>query len=581
MSLGTSLATALTGLHAVQSALQITSNNISNANTEGYTRKDATPLPILIAGQGVGVDLSDVSRDVNDVLVRELRTQTHDLGRLRVDDEFFVRMQDLFGSLESGTSLTARITELTATFEAYATAPEDAGRATDLVQKALTLTRQFNTMALEIQKMRTDADQGITAAIDTVNLRVAEIAELNTQIARDLAAGQPTADLEDERDKAVAAISEYMAFSTFKRDTGEMVLVTEGGRILVDSRVPTFTHTPSAGLDVSVTYPGPIDGIFLDGVDITTEINNGSIGAMIRQRDTTLPNLAAEIDVLANTIFDQVNAIHNDGAAYPPPNTLTGTRTVAGGDAFAGTGTTRIAITDANGQLVAPPVELDLALYATVGDLVTAIDGALGADGSASIVNGNLVIDAAVSTNGVVINENDTAIGTQGFSHYFGLNDFFIGDNSVNLAANMSVRSDIVTTPELVSHTELAAAAAIAGDQAITDGGIAVAQRLAAVFNTTINFAATGELGATNVKVSDYASQILAFNATQAAEAENQIAFKEVLHADIKFRAESFSGVNVDEEMADLITLQNSFSAVARVITVTQEMMDTLNNIAV
>ncbi|HUT50222.1 MAG TPA: flagellar hook-associated protein FlgK [Alphaproteobacteria bacterium] len=580
MSLSTSLSTALTGLTAVQSALQITSNNIANANTEGYTRKSVTPLPILIAGQGVGVDLSDINRKVNDVLVRELRNQTSDLGRLGVDDEFYVRMQDLFGSLSSGTSLTARITELSGAFEAYATAPEDAGRAAATVQAAQTLARQFNTMALEIQKMRTDADQGITAAIDTVNLRVGEIAELNMQIARDLAAGLPIANLEDERDKAIGAVAEYLEFSTFSRATGEVVLVTEGGRVLVDSRVPTFTHTASAGLDVSVTYPGPIDGIDLDGIDITAEITNGKIGAMITMRDTTLPNLAAEIDVLANTVFDQINAIHNDGAAFPPPNTLTGTRAVVGGDAFAGTGTTRIAITDANGDLVAPPVELDLSAYATVGALVTAINTALGADGTAAIVNGRLEIDAAISTSGVVINENDTAIGTQGFSHYFGLNDFFVGDATVNLASNIAVRADIVGTPELISHTELSATAAILGDTAITDGGITVAQRLADSFNNTISFAATGELGATNVKVADYASQILSFNATQAAEAESQIAFKQVLHADIKFRAESFSGVNIDEEMANLITLQNSFSAVARVISVTQEMMDTLNQIA-
>jgi len=434
-------------------------------------------------------------------------------------------------------------------------------------------------MALEIQKMRTDADQGISAAIDTVNLRLGEIAELNAQIARDLAAGLPIANFEDQRDKAIDAVSEYLKFSTFSRSTGEVVLVTEGGRILVDSRIPTFTHTPSAGLDVSVSYPGPIDGINLDGVDITTEIVGGKIGALIAQRDTTLPNLAAEIDVLANTIFDEINAIHNDGAAFPPPNTLNGTRTVAGGDAFAGTGTTRIAITDANGGLVAAPVELDLSAYATVGDLVTAIDTALGADGSAAIVNGVLQIDAAVSTNGVAINENDTAIGAQGFSHYFGLNNFFVGDASVNLASNIAVRADIIATPELVSHTELSATAAIAGDTAITSGGIAVIQRIADKFSDTIAFAATGDIGATNVSMTDYASQILSVNATQAAEAANQIAFKEVLRADIKFRAESFSGVNIDEEMADLITLQNSFSAVARVITVTQEMMDTLNQI--
>jgi flagellar hook-associated protein 1 len=580
MSLTTSLNTALTGLNAVQSALQIASNNISNANTEGFTRKNVAPLPIVIAGQGAGVQLSDISRNVNDVLVRELRNQTSDLGRLKLDDDFYTRMQDLFGSLQSGTSLTARIADLNSAFEAYATAPEDAGRASDVVQKAQTLTRQFNTTATEIQKMRTDADQGISAAIDTVNQRVTEIAELNQQISRDLASGLPTAALEDQRDQAVSAISEYLDFNTFTRSTGEMVLVTEGGRILVDSRVPTLTHTPSAGLDASVSYPGPIDGIYLDGTDITNEIVNGKIGALIKQRDTTLPHLASEVDLLANTVFDQINAIHNDGAAFPPPNTLTGTRTVAAGDAFAGTGTTRIAITDANGQLVAAPVELDLSAYATVGDLVTAIDTALGADGTASIVNGKVVIDATAAGNGVVINENDTQVGTQGFSHYFGLNDFFVGDNSINLASNIAVRSDIVATPGLVSHTEFSDTAALAGDQAITAGGNAVAQRLADVFNNTINFAATGDIGATNVKMSDYASQILSVNATQAAQAKSQIDYKEALYSDIKFRAESFSGVNVDEEMANLITLQNSYAAVARVITVTQQMMDTLNNVA-
>jgi flagellar hook-associated protein 1 FlgK len=580
MSLTVSLSTALTGLQAVQTALQNASNNISNSNTDGYTRKSVEPIPIVVAGLGAGVDTSDISRNVNETLVRELRSQSTSLGFLRTDDEFFARMQDLFGSLASGTSLTARITELASAMENYATGPEDAGLAQAVVQAAQTMTRQFNTTALEIQKMRTDADQSITSALGVVNLRLKEIAELNIQIAREQATGRPTANLEDQRDIAVSAVAEYFSFSTFKRSSGELVLVTEGGRVLVDDQAPTLTHSAAAGLSVSATYPGAIDGIQLDGVDITTEIKGGKVGALIKMRDTTLPNLNAELDTLANTVFTQINAVHNDGAAFPPPNTLNGTRAVAGGDAFAGTGTTRIAITDANGDLVAAPVELDLALFGTVGALVAAINGALGADGTAAIVGGVLQIDAAVSTNGVAINENDTAVGTQAFSHYFGLNDFFIGDASVSLSPNIAVRADILTTPELTSHTELSATAAIAGDTAITTGGIAVAQRLAATFQNTIAFAASGELGGTNTTMGDYASRILSFNATQADEAANQMEFKTVLHADIKFRAESFSGVNVDEEMADLITLQNSFAAVARVITVTQEMMDTLIQIA-
>ena len=580
MSLGLSLQTALTGLHTVQSALQVASNNISNANTEGFTRKSADQVPILLAGTGAGVSVTDISRKVNTVLIRDMRDQLTELGGLKVNDDFFARMQDLFGTLSSGTSLTSRITELAGTFESYATSPEDAGRAQAVVQAAQTLTRQFNTSALDIQAMRTDADRGITDAIDVVKLRLNEIADLNKQISTDLASGDPISNLEDQRDQAVTAIAEYLDITTFTRGTGEMVVVSEGGRILVDHQVATLTHTPAAGLDASVTYPGGIDGIALNGTDITTELTGGKIGALIKMRDTTLPNLAAELNTLSTTLFNELNAIHNDGVAFPPPNTLTGTRAVAGGDAFAGTGTTRIAITDANGDLVAPPVEINLAAHATVGALVTAINGALGANGTAQIVNGRVVIDAAVSTNGVAINENDTDVGGRGFSHYFGMNDLFTGDATVNLAANIAVRADIVATPSLVAHTELSATAAIAGDTAITTGGSAVAQRIASKFGDDIAFGASGELSATTTTITDYASQILSFNATQAAEASNQIAFKEVLHADIKFRADSFSGVNVDEEMADLITLQNAFGAVARVITVTSEMMDTLQQIA-
>ena len=139
-----------------------------------------------------------------------------------------------------------------------------------------------------------------------------------------------------------------------------------------------------------MTYPGGFDAIDLRGTDITTEITSGQLGALIKLRDTTLPNLQSELNTLASGVFDQINAVHNDGTAFPPPNTLTGTQTVAAGDPFAGTGTTRIAVVDANGDLVAPPIELDLTAYATVGAVQTALNAALGANGTASIVGGNL-----------------------------------------------------------------------------------------------------------------------------------------------------------------------------------------------
>jgi flagellar hook-associated protein 1 len=579
MSLGLALNTALTGIQTVQTALQVSSNNIANANTEGFTRKSVAPISLLVAGQGVGVSISNISRQVNESLIRDMRSQLAGIGSLRIDDAFYTRMQDLFGSLASGTSLTASVADLASAFEALAASPEDASLRQQVVGEALVLTRQFNNTARDIQVMRTDADQGISASIDIINTQLSQISDLNTQIARDQAAGQPTANLEDKRDTAITKLAEFVDIGTFKKSSGELVVVLKTGRVLLDGAPPALAHTAAASLDVSVTYPGGIGGITLDGVDITSELTGASIGAQIKMRDTTLPNQAAELNTLANGIFTEINRISNDGVAFPPPNTLTGTRTIAGTDAFTATGTTNIAVTDASGNLVAVPIQLNLAAYATVGAFVTALNTALGANGTASIVNGKLVVDATASANGIAINENDTSVGGVGVSQYFGLNDFFVGDPTVSLSRNITVRSDIAANPDLIPRGELNPTAALVGDSAVTSGDNSVVQRLASQFGNSMSFAASGNLAATTTTFGDYAAQMLSVNATQAAAAKDSLSFNETLFEDIRFRADSASGVSIDEEMANLITLQNSYAAIARVISVTSEMMDTLNQL--
>ncbi len=579
MSLGLALNNALTGIQTVQTALQVTSNNIANANTEGFTRKSVAPISLLVAGQGQGVSISSITRQVNESLIRDMRSQLAGIGSLRIDDAFYTRMQDLFGSLANGTSLTASIADLASAFEALAAFPEDASLRQQVVGEALVLTRQFNNTARDIQVMRTDADQGISASIDIINTQLSQISELNTQIARDLASGQPTANLEDKRDTAITKLSEFVDIGTFTKSSGEVAVVLKSGRVLLDGAAPTLVHTAAASLDVAVTYPGGIGAISLNGVDITTELSGGSIGAQIKMRDTTLPNQASELNTLANGIFTEINKIHNDGAAFPPPNTLTGTRTIAGADAFSATGTTNIAVTDAAGDLVAAPIQLNLASYATVGAFVTALNTALGANGTASIAGGKLVVDATASANGVAINENDTSVGGVGVSQYFGLNDFFVGDPTVSLSRNITVRSDIAANPDLISRGELNPAAVNIGDSAVTSGDNKVVQRLASQFGNSVSFTASGNLGATTTTFGDYGAQMLSVNATQAVAASDSLGFNEVLLEDIRFRADSASGVNIDEEMANLITLQNSYAAIARVVSVTSKMMDTLNQL--
>lgn len=583
MSLTLALRSAISGLQYNQTALQVTSNNIANVNTKGYSRKTVQALTQLVDGVGAGVLSSGISRTVDANLLRDMRTQQGSLGQLRVAAKFLTRTQDLFGSPASNSSLTANLATLSQRMGALATAPEDIAKRRQVIDAATMLTRQFNTMAKTLQSLRTTADGNITDSVKSINTELTKIEALNRDISRNKASSQPTAGLEDQRDNAINAIAKQIDITYFVRNSGEVVIQTAAGNTLIDGSASTLTHTSSGSLSSGVTYPGGIDGITLNGIDITPSLRSGRLKGLVDMRDKTLVNINSQLDQLALQVRDSVNAIHNNGSSVPPANALTGTRTVSGADPFAGTGKVRIAVLDANGNAVADPFELDLTTVTTVGGVVNAISAGLGAAATVSInANGALEIKATNAANGIAINELNSKVTAdgRGFSHHFGLNDFFVGNASPALASQIAVRPDLVANPQLISRGQLNSGTIGIGDNAVAAGDNTVVQRLADVFNGTASFSAAGGFPALTVSFADYSGQILGANASDASAAASNLKFREKLAQDLTFRVSSVSGVNVDEELANLTTLQNAYAASARVISVISKMMDTLNQVA-
>src|SRR3990172_8391291 len=124
MSLTATMYTGVSGLMANQAALRITSNNIANVNTEGYTRKIAGFESRAIDGQGIGVLLGPILRRIDEYLQRDVRTQVSSVGDAIVGGTHFARMQELFGTPESANSIAAIIVDLQTKFEALAVNPE-------------------------------------------------------------------------------------------------------------------------------------------------------------------------------------------------------------------------------------------------------------------------------------------------------------------------------------------------------------------------------------------------------------------------------------------------------------------------
>ncbi len=189
------------------------------------------------------------------------------------------------------------------------------------------------------------------------------------------------------------------------------------------------------------------------------------------------------------------------------------------------------------------------------------------------------------------INTNPAVAGTDwGFSHYFGLNNFFrsnnlssTGDSLKNSALNLAVEDRLLDNANLISTGKLEASpqsADVTDDPVYTyvryGGNAQAAKAMANLSNQLISFEQAGGLANSNVTFSTYSGQILANVSNMAAQATSSNKDSQTLLDGFVERVNAISGVNIDEEMANIIIFQHAYSASARVITVTNELFGNL-----
>lgn len=594
MSISQILQNGLSGLQASQAGLATISQNVANANTIGYSRQSVSLEQRVINGVSSGVAVGNTTRVIDNFLVRELQIQQSRQGEAALVSDFYNNIQTRFGTPSGSNSLSADLSRFGAALETLSINPEDPALRFNVVSTGVAVARSISELAGSVQTLRNQADTNIDTTVDDINAQLKTVFNLNSAIARVRAQGGNAAALEDQRDLTITALSNNIAISTFQSASGELTILAKGGLTLLDAELHELDYSPAATVSDSTVFGainvytlnanglriGNAQQLVSSGVSsaVTSTINGGRLKGLLEIRDTVLPNVGSQVATLATTVRNEYNAVHNSGSSFPAVNSLTGTRTVASGDAFTATGNVRIAVVNADGSLAANAVDIDLTATGatTVGALVTTINAALGANGSAAIVNGKLVITATNSTQGIVINTSDSLVSgtTEGFPDFFGLNDFFIGSGSTDFA----VRADLIIDPSRVSMGKLSLTAT-SGQSGITVGDNSVITNLAALTQKGLSFAAVSGLPAGTFSMEHYAGVILGLNAVQAARAEAAAELEGDLLENLEIRKASQTGVNIDEELASILVFQNSFAASARVISAAQELFDLLLSI--
>lgn len=571
MSLSVASTIALSALRASQVGISVTSSNIANADVDGYTVKTANQVSTVAASTGSGTAVTSITGGVDKYVFASLISANADLGAASVTASYTDQLQALMGSTtgseDGGTSVATLVTDLQTAVNSLASSPEDDTVQSEVIAAADSLASSLRETSASIQSLRSDADQQIADDIDTVNDALQTIDDLNEAILAAEAKGASTADLEDERNAAIETISSLIDIKTTTASNGSIYISTIGGTALLTSSVHELSFSASATVNASSV----LSGVSVDGKDITDELTSGEIGGLLTLRDTTLVEAQDELDALAIALIDTMNAVTADGSAVPAPESLTGVTGVSSADTLSASGSVRIAQVDEDGVLVAY-TDLDLSSYATVGDLVSALDAIDGIDASLDS-DGKLTISSTTADTGIVIGALDGDMAGDGtsFSSYFGLNALFTGSS----AASVSLSSTIADDASALAIGTLSTSTTV-GATVLTSGSTTVADALLAAMTETQSFEAVGGIGSTTVTLGDYAARIVSDFASRASDAEEVETSAETLATSLSDTIASRSGVNIDEETAKLSDYQALYSAAAQVIQAANEMFEAL-----
>lgn len=599
-SLTLALRTAQSGLLANQMALGAVSNNVANVNTEGYSRQIVKLEQRVLAGHGAGVQLAALTRRIDESLMKSTRSEAGTLGAIAVQQTFFQHTQQLFGAPGDDASLSHTLNRLAQALESAAVTPEGGLEQHELVRAADEVAIQFRHMSASIQDLRLEADRRIGQAVSEINGLLDQVANLNEKIVRNGTIGHGIGGLEDQRDQALDRLSQLIDTRVFHRGNGDVVIFTGGGRVLVDSVARPLDHHDAAAIAPTITHAGGgISGIYsgdrLPANDLTTEIRSGELKGLIEMRDAILPDLQDTLNVLARGVRDTVNEIHNRGVSFPGLQTMIGSRafTDPASETLDITGDVAVVLFDGNGTEAAKTHLSDLLSLApppTVEAVRGALEGWLqanGGSGSAVVFDSDNRLRIDVGDSGRFLGFRDEIGGGditapaagRGFSSFFGLNDVFVSQDDPLVASTLAVRSDIKAEPSLLARGVVQAESTGAGTRYVASiGDGTVIHRLATALGTPQSFAQTGNLGSRSATFSQYAAEIISANASRAEANKSAASFRGSLVDSLKAKSDSIRGVNLDEEMSDLILYEQAYAAAARLIGVVQNMFEALES---
>ncbi len=295
------------GLKAAERSLSVTSNNLINADTPGYSRQRISQEPAGMRfsdrAAGLGVNITGIDRLRNDMADIQLNQKRQNMGYMQEKAKVFEQME-AYMATDSGHDLDLQISRLFDTFSELSSDPQDFSVRNNLIVEAQQMTDKFADLSRNLDRTSEMVRESAHTNVQRVNKLIGELASLNKPIMQGESAGRPDFTSLDLRVKKLEELSELINFESQVQDNGKLEVRVSGIQILDGDKA---FHLKSEVNDTDKVYRLRLDNGKL------IEATGGILGGDIEMYQDQIPDMKNRLDSIAETIVTEFNRIHIQG----------------------------------------------------------------------------------------------------------------------------------------------------------------------------------------------------------------------------------------------------------------------------
>lgn len=615
-------------LAAAQGSLGTIAHNIANANTPGYSRQEAVLQTAggMYTGAGFfgrGVEMTTVRRQYDQFLAASVQTgasrAAFDTARAGALDG----LDAVFSDPELG--IGAAVDAMFAAASDMANRPGDLSARQAFLSRTGQLAQRISTVGAQLKSLGQEANARIGGSAGLINKQLGEIRTLNERIAQAQVSGQPPNDLLDQRDAALQALNGLLPVTGVSASDGTLNLFTaSGAALLVGGQQATVTAIPDPADTTRTTLQLRRGGVsqLLD----EAALGSGSVAGLMHFRDQDLASAINQVGRLAIVATDQLNSQQARGVdtngVQGQPLLAVATPVVRNNTTNTGSGTLGVSVADSSALKASDyRVEWDGSAFSvtrlsdgnqTTGlTLPTVIDG-LNFTAAGAPANGDSFVvqpfaAAATGLSARPLAPSQLATGYAAVAEATATNKgtgaitgFAVLQHSADTALPVTISfnnppttfnvtglasGNLTNVPYTAGQTVPSAPASYNGWSMVLDGAAAAGDSFTVKPNTAPgadnrNALALGALadaaGVNGATLNEAYAALVGEAGVRVQGARDGAAVSQQMQADATARMQGVSGVNLDEEAANLLRYQQAYQASAKIIQASQTLFDAL-----